>query len=118
MIPVRIFSADDLPINVNVNNGPTTLQVAAAAGPDWTPQTPSQNPAFHPGPATPGTLGIGINNVLLTPQSSTDYFITQIPLPKAVNWFSIQIYVFFRSDTSCSWLVLNNGQTISQAATL
>jgi hypothetical protein len=111
---VNLFNANNLPINVNVNNASSTFQIAAAAGPNWTPQTPTTNPTFNPGPPTPGNLGIGTNNVQITPQGSTSPFVAPINLPGTVNWSSIQIYIFFQSYASCSWVVLNAGQQISQ----
>lgn len=117
-VTVNMFNSNNLPINVNVNNAKSTFQIDAASGPNWTPQTPATNPTFNPGPPTPGNLGIGTNNVLLTPQGSTSSFNAQVQIPAAVNWQSIQIYVFFQSYTSTSWIVLNSGQLISQGTTL
>jgi hypothetical protein len=113
-ISVNLFNANNLPINVSVNNGSGTFQIAAAAGPNWTPQTPATNPTFNPGPPTPGNLGIGSNLVQITPQGSTSPFTVPINLPGAVNWSSIQIYIFFQTYSNCSWIVLNAGQQISQ----
>ena len=111
---VNIFNANNLPINLNVNNASSTVQIAAAAGPNWTPAVPTTNPTFNPGPPTSGNLGIGVNNVQITPQGSTSPFVAPINLPGSVNWSSIQIYIFFQSYTSCSWIVLNAGQQIAQ----
>lgn len=117
-VTVNMFNANNLPLNVNVNNAGSTFQIAAAAGPNWTPQTPATNPTFNPGPPTPGNLGIGTNSLSLTPQGSTTPFIAQVNIPSAVNWSSIQIYLFFAGYTSCSWVVLNAGQLISQGSGL
>jgi hypothetical protein len=112
---VNIFNANNLPINLNINNGSSMTQIAAAAGPNWTPAVPTTNPSFNQGPPTPGNLGIGINNVQITPQGSTSPFVAPVNLPSNVNWSSIQIYIFFMSYSSCSWIVLNAGQVITQA---
>jgi hypothetical protein len=117
-VAVNMFNANVLAINVNVNNAPTTFQIAAAAAPTWSPGVPATNPLFNPGPKTPGILGIGTNNVILTPVQATDPFIAKILLSSSVNWFSIQIYVFFQSYDTCSWLVLNAGWQVSQGSTL
>jgi len=115
---VNMFSANNLPINVNVNNAGSTFQIAAAAPPNWTPGTPTTNPTFNPGPPTAGNLGIGVNYVQLTPQGSTSPFIAQMSIPASVNWSSIQIYIFFAGYMSCSWVVLNAGQIVSQGSGL
>jgi hypothetical protein len=113
-IPVNIFNANNQPININVNNGTSIIQVAAAAGPNWTPAVPTTNPTFNPGPATPGNLGIGANSVQITPQGSTSTFVAPINLSGSVNWNSLQIYIFFQSFSSCSWITLNAGQQVGQ----
>jgi len=117
-VTVNMFNSNNLPINVNVNNGSSTFQIDAATGPNWTPATPATNPTFNPGPATAGNLGIGPNNVLLTPKGSTSTFNAVINLSGQVNWQSIQIYIFFQSYTSCSWIVLNSGQVVAQGVVL
>ena len=116
-VTINMFNANILPINVNVNNGSTMFQIAAAVPPLWFPGVPATNPGFNPGPPTPGLFGIGTNRVQLTPQAAPSPFIAQIELPSTVNWISIQIYVFFQSYDSCSWLVLNAGAQVSQAST-
>jgi hypothetical protein len=117
-VTVNMFNANPLSINVNVNNSPTTFQIPAAAGPSWLPGVPAANPTFTPGSPAVGVLGIGTNYVILTPQSAPSFFIAHIVLPPTVNWFSIQIYVFFQSYDTCSWLVLNAGGQVSLASTL
>jgi len=116
-VTVNMFSANNLPINVNVNNAPVTFQIAAAAEPNWMPPAPATNPTFNPGPPIPGMFGVGTNYVILTPRAALSPFITQMILPGTVNWSSIQIYVFFLTYDSCSWRVLNNGQQISDGTT-
>jgi hypothetical protein len=116
-VTVNMFNADVLPINVNVNNGPLTFPITAAAAPSWLPGVPAINPGFNPGPPIPGFFGVGTNRVVLTPQGAPSPFIAPIELPGTVNWSSIQIYVFFQSYDSCSWLVLNAGAQVSQAST-
>lgn len=111
---VNLFNPNNLPISVNVNNGSGMFEIAAATGPNWTPQTPATNPTFNPGPPTPGNLGIGSNLVQITPLGSTSPFAAPINLSGAVNWSSIQIYLLFQTYSSCSWIVLNAGQQISQ----
>lgn len=117
-ISVNMFNANNLPVNVNINNAGATFQIAAAGAPNWTPGVPTTNPTFNPGPPTPGNLGIGPNSVMLTPQGSTSPFIANVMLPGSVNWSSIQIYIFFQSYSSCAWVVLNAGQQIAQGTAL
>jgi len=112
--PISIFNPNNLPIDIIVNNGSSQLQVLAAAGPNWTPPTPTTNPTFNYGPPAPGNLGIGSNLIQIMPQGSTSPFVIAINLPGTVNWSSIQIYIFFQTYSSCSWIVLNAGQQISQ----
>jgi hypothetical protein len=116
-VTVNMFNANVLSVNVNVNNSLSTFQIDAAAGPSWLPGVPNTNPAFNPGPPVPGKLGIGTNHVQLTPQGAVSPFVAQIDLAATVNWFSIQIYIFFQSYDTCSWLVLNNGAQVLQAMT-
>jgi hypothetical protein len=114
-IPVNIFNANNQAITINVNNAVSGISVAAAAGPNWTPATPQTNPTFNPTPPAQGVLGIGTNAVLITPSTWPTPFNAQVNLPGSVNWTSCQIYIFFQSASSCSWIVLNNGQVVSQS---
>jgi len=116
-VGVNMFNAAMLAINVNVNNSPTTFQIPAAATPSWLPGVPATNPTFTPGPPAVGVLGIGTNSVVLTPVDWTSPFIANIVLSGSVVWSAIQIYVFFQSYDSCSWLVLNAGWQVSLAST-
>jgi len=94
--PISIFNPNNLPIDIIVNNGSSQLQVLAAAGPNWTPPTPTTNPTFNYGPPAPGNLGIGSNLIQIMPQGSTSPFVIAINLPGTVNWSSIQIYISSR----------------------
>jgi hypothetical protein len=111
--PITLFNANNLSIDVIVNNG-IPFKIAAAAGPNWTPQTPTTNPTLNYGPPVVGGLSIGLNLIQITPQGSTSPFILPINLPGTVNWSSVQIYIFFQTYSNCSWIVLNAGQQISQ----
>jgi hypothetical protein len=114
-IPVNIFNANNQQITINVNNATSGFTVAAAAPTAWTPQTPQTNPVFNQGPPSVGALGIGMNSVQITPSTWPTPFNAQVSLPGSVNWTSCQIYIFFLSASSCSWIVLNNGQVVSQS---
>lgn len=116
-VTVNMFNADVLDINVNVNNSPNTFQIPAAAVPGWMPGVPAMNPTFNPAPPSVGVLGIGTNNVVLTPVNAPSPFIAEIVLSNSVLWFSIQIYVFFLTYETCSWLVLNSGMQVSLGST-
>ncbi|MFZ1218243.1 MAG: hypothetical protein WAO00_03070 [Chthoniobacterales bacterium] len=116
-VTVNMFNADVLAINVNVNNSPNTFQIPAAATPSWMPGVPATNPAFNPAPPIAGILGIGTNCVVLTPVDAPSPFIAKIVLSNSVMWFSIQIYVFFLTYETCSWLVLNSGMQVSLGST-
>jgi hypothetical protein len=116
-VTVNIFNANTLSINVNVNNSAHTFQVPAANPLTWMPGVPAKNPLFTPGPPIAGYIGIGTNAVVLTPEGATSPFVAHITLSEVVNWSAIQIYVFFKSYTTCSWMVLNAGEEISQAFT-
>lgn len=111
-ISVSFFNANSLPVNVNVNNG-NAFQISAAGPPNWVPQTPSNNPGFNYGPPSPGTLGIGPNSVVLSSEGSMSPLNVSINLPGTVNWMAIQVYLFLGYDGG-AWLVLNNGQIVSQ----
>jgi hypothetical protein len=113
-ISVNMFNSNNLAVNVNVNNGSSTFSIPAANTSTWQPGTPTTNPTFNQGPPTPGNFGIGANSVNLTPTGSTTPFIASMTFPAGVNWTSIQIYVFFQSYNSCAWIVLNNGQIVTQ----
>jgi len=116
-VTVNMFNADLLAVNVNVNNSANTFQIPPAAAPSWMPGVPATNPTFNPAPPTAGILGIGTNSVVLTPVQAPSPFIAKIVLSNSVMWLSIQIYVFFQSNDSCSWLVLNSGMQVSLAST-
>jgi hypothetical protein len=100
---------------MNINSGaPFTI---AGTGPstNWVPQMPNVGVTFTGGPPAPGALGIGTNDVIMTPAASATPFTAQITLPATVNWRSIQLYIFFQSYVSCSWALMNEGQIISYA---
>ena len=108
---VNFFNAGSLNLNVSVNNG-SPFAVPGAGAPSWTPQTPSTNPAFTPGPPGPGSLGLGSNMISVTSQGSAPLMF-QISLSPNVNWQSIQVYLF-QTYGQCSWVLLNGGQLIAQ----
>lgn len=109
---VNLFNSNTLTVNVIVNNG-NSFTIPAASSPNYTPGVPTTNPTFTGGPATPGTIGVGTNYIQVTPSGAVQPFVANINLPN-ILWFSIQIYFFFQSNTSCSWLLLNNGQVAGQ----
>ncbi len=114
-VTVNIFNANSLSVNVSINNGAAFTILGTGAYTNWVPQSPNISVAFTGGSPAPGMLGIGANQVVMTPAQSASPFTVQMNLPASVNWQSIQLYIFFQSYVSCSWALMNAGQIINYA---
>jgi hypothetical protein len=113
-VPVSVFNANTLPVNVIVNNG-TQFTIGGAAGPSFTPVLPtSGGPTYDNNPPAPNKLGPGTNSFSATPQGSIVPVVFALPIPTNQQIISLQVYVFWQGSNSVSWVLLNNGQLIAQ----
>ena len=113
-VPVSIFNANTLPINVMVNNG-QSFQIAGVTAPTYAPQLPqSGGPSFSFGAPAQNTFGVGTNQVQITPQNSIVSNSFTMTLPASINYQSLQLYVFFANVNNVSWVLLQNGAILLQ----
>jgi hypothetical protein len=115
MLPVTIFNASPLAVQISINNG-ASFSIQGTHAPNFTPQTPSAG-----GPtwgsttaAAQNVIAFGPNELSITPQGVLAPYITQLDVP-AVPWISLQIYIFFNAYSGVSWILLNNGQFVAGA---
>ncbi|WP_102958642.1 hypothetical protein [Mangrovicella endophytica] len=110
---VTIFNASYLGVQMSVNSG-QQFSINPAAGPNWTPQTPtSGGPTWNN--QTPGqnVIAPGDNYLNIIPTGGLKPFNTVMSLPGSMQWSSLQIYIFFNSYSDVSWIALNNGEYVT-----
>jgi hypothetical protein len=110
---VTLFNANMLGVTVQVNNGPQ-IPIAAANTTTWAPSSPTSGaPTWSNTTPAPNVFAPGNNSLIVTPTGYTTPFVTTINLPYSVQWSSLQVYFFFNSYQSASWIALNAGQYIT-----
>lgn len=113
-VPVSVFNANTQSVQVVVNNG-ASFTIDGASGPNYTPQLPTKGgPSFTLGGPAQNTFGIGQNQVQITPTNSIISNSFTMTLPASINYVSLQLYIFFATVNSVSWVLLQNGQIIAQ----
>jgi hypothetical protein len=112
--PIVLFNANTLPVQVNINNALSSVQINGASGPGWVPQVPgSGGPTWSNTTPGPNVLAPGTNYISITPQGALQPVSFTVDLPKNFQWNSLQLYMFFDSYTNVSWIVLNEGQYVT-----
>jgi hypothetical protein len=118
-VTVAMFNANMMQVTVAVNNGsPFTIGPTSSAS-RFRPQVPAVAPVFVPGPATPGTIGIGPNCIAITPSNWTTPQFFLFTIPGAMPISSLQIYIYWNGegDTgSCQAYFLSSGQFFYQCS--
>ena len=115
MVPVNLFNANTLAVTVAINAAPSPVWIGGTnAGLGWRPQVLVNAVTMNPiGPAAPNVLSTGPNALAITPQGSTQPNQTQVNLPGAIQWISVQLYVFFEGADAANWIILNEGQYVT-----
>ena len=114
-VPIVFFNANTLAVTVQVNGAQTAFTInGTTSSIFWRPQSPFTNPVtFSPsGPPSANVLAPGSNSFAITPKGNTQPYTFAITLPPTFQWNSIEIYIFFNSYATVSWLVLNSGQYV------
>ncbi|MGY9045682.1 hypothetical protein P775_00960 [Puniceibacterium antarcticum] len=116
MSKVYIFNAAPISLYMTVNNGPKRFTVAECDSTSWAPGVPAAAdlPVFT-GSASgaPGEFKVGVNSVEITPTSGGGQSSVSITIPTSVNpRDELQIYIFWASTTSVSWMLLSDGAPI------
>ena len=113
MTTISIFNANYLPVQMTVNNG-TQFSIAAAAGPNWVPQSPTSGaPTWSNTTPAQNVIAPGTNTLNITPSGSITPIVATMVLSQSVMWTSFQLYIFFNSMQDASWIVLNNGNYVT-----
>ncbi len=111
---VTIFNANTLPVQVSVNNGASFTIAGASAATNWVPQTPSSgSPTWSNNQPGQNVIAPGTNYLNITPQGTLQPYTTTMILPGTIQWNSLQLYIYFNSNTEVSWIVLNEGQYVT-----
>ncbi len=116
-VSVAIFNASTQAISVSVNLGPQIPLGQSGPDVDWAPapQTPGL-PTYQPGNPAPnvlGNLGANIMQAYLgnVPIGGTPF---QFSIPSGTTIGSIQIYLFFETVQTASWLALEDGKPFAE----
>jgi hypothetical protein len=117
-VSVAIFNASSQTITVTVNNGAQVTVNGTGAAQSWQPQTQASGagPTYSPSYPQPGVVGNhGTNQVTA--------YVNGVPvgggpfsfsLPTNYPVGSVQLYLFFQTVQSASWLVLTDGKVCRQ----
>ena len=114
-VPVVFFNANTLAVSVQVNGALAAFSInGTTSSISWRPQSPFTNPVtFSPsGPPSANVLVPGSNAFAVTPKGVTKPYTFSLTLSPSFQWTSIEIYVFFNSYETVSWIVLNSGQVV------
>ncbi|OLE54215.1 MAG: hypothetical protein AUG51_09270 [Acidobacteria bacterium 13_1_20CM_3_53_8] len=119
-VPVTIFNANQASVQVQVNGG--TQFTIAGTGPsqNWQPQQPNPNPlSFNNGYPAANVFGtLAPNQVVLYSGGSPISQPLSISIPQTQVVNSLQLYFFFGTTTTVSWVMLNSGQPIAWGTNL
>lgn len=114
---VAMFNANTVKVTVIVNNGSAFTIGPTSSASKFRPQVPAVAPAFVPGPATPGTIGIGPNCIAITPSGWASPQFFPFTVPGTIQISSLQIYIFWNGDTgTCQAYFANGGQFFYQCS--
>lgn len=113
---VYIFNAAPSDCYMTVNVGPKRFTVPKCDPTTWAPGAPAaaDMPDFtHSAAGAPGEFKVGTNSVDITPVGSSSTFKTTITVPNTVRPLStLQVYVFWETTGSVSWVLLADGEPI------
>ena len=113
-VGVTLFNASTLVVSLTVNGGPQIPVPPTGASQNWSPQrqNPTNGPTYAPGNPAPNVIGNSAANAIQAYISGVPVQAGHFPfsIPTETLFSSIQIYVFFLSVQSCSWIALIDGK--------
>ena len=117
MATVQVFNASSQSIMLMVNQGPQFAIAGTGASLNWVPQVPTTGgPTYTSGNAAPNVIGnLGTNTVTAYVSGSPiggGPFTFSLPTNYPVG--SVQLYLFFASVQSATWMVLTDGMICAQ----
>lgn len=114
-VSVQVFNASALGISVVVNQGTLFTVAATSSSASWVPSTPtSGGPTWTPGYPSPNVLGQNAPNTISASVSGTTLGSPlTFSLPNS-QFTSVQLYVFFATMSSATWMVLVDGSVVAQ----
>jgi hypothetical protein len=114
-VSVQVFNASALAITVTVNQGASFSVAATGASTSWVPSTPtSGGPTWTAGYPSQNVLGQNATNTISASVSGTVIgSALTFTLPNS-QFTSIQLYVFFATMSSATWMVLVDGSVVTQ----
>jgi hypothetical protein len=113
-VPVTLFNANSLSVQISVNNGPQFAIAGAGSYSGWVPQSPaSGGPTWSNTSPASNVLAPGSNSLMVTPQGAMQPVTLTVALPASMRWSSLQLYLFFNSYADVSWAALNEGQYVT-----
>jgi hypothetical protein len=119
---VVLYNASTLAISITANQGQQIPVPPTSGNLNWAPQRqdPKLGPTYASGYPAPNVIGnAGVNSLqaqlLGVPIGGAPF---QFSIPTGDPVGSIQIYLFFASIQSCSWMALVDGKPIAEQLSL
>jgi hypothetical protein len=117
-VPVALFNASSQAITITVNQGSQVPVPATGPSLAWQPQTQASGtgPTYSTGYPAPNVLGSLLTNQVQafvggSPIGGGPF---SFSLPNNYPVTSVQLYLFFATVQSASWLVLTDGKICAQ----
>ena len=119
-VPVTIFNANQASVGVQVNGAAQFTVAGTGSSQNWNPQQPNPNPlSYVNGYPAPNVFGVlAPNQVILFSGGAPISQPLSISIPQSQPVNSLQLYFFFGTTTSVSWVLLNSGVPIAQGTQL
>jgi hypothetical protein len=117
-IPVALFNANTLAVQVQVNGGAPFGINGTSDSIDWIPQQPVTDPGYSNQGPGPNVFGPGDNSLQATPAGVTKPMYFTVKIPGTIQIISLQLYFYWNSAFTVSWYLLNNGQFLATSETL
>ena len=112
---VSVLNANTLSVVVAVNNGTSFTIPGTSAAIAFFPQQPVTAPSFSISGPSPGVFGPGTNSVSITPSNATQPMVFSVPIPTTIQLTSLQLYIYWNSNESAGYALLNGGQLVSMS---
>lgn len=113
-VTISVFNANTEMVNININNGSGFSINGTTSAVSYYPlmPTPADTPAFgsHPGP---NVLAPGSNALVIAPTGTNQPSLFQVAIPTDQQITSLQLYVFWGSETTVGYALLNAGRIIA-----
>lgn len=117
MATVQIFNSSSQTVTITVNQGAQFTVNGTGPSASWVPQSPtSGGPTYTAGNAAPNVIGGQSSNSVQAFVNGTTIgggpF--SFTLPTTYPYGSVQLYLFFATVQSATWLVLTDGMIVAQ----